>query len=101
MAGDAELTLSNLTSIDNDRPCQGMSMDVRLERVSSAIPAMVQPGCLPNPDAQARLVIDMHDTQNLMDRGCELAGSNLSKEKTTNSADKLKYTAICDCHVPT
>jgi hypothetical protein len=75
MAGDAELTLSNLTSIDNDRPCQGMSMDVRLERVSSAIPAMVQPGCLPNPDAQARLVINMHDTQNLMDRGCELAGS--------------------------
>jgi len=72
-----------------------------VQRPPPRSPAMVKAGCLPNPDAQARLVIDMHDTQNLMDRGCELAGSNLSKEKTTNSADKLKYTAICDCHVPT
>ncbi len=60
-------------------------MDVKLERASSATPAMVQPGCLQNPDAQARLILDMHATQSLMDEGCGLAGSNLSTEKTTHS----------------
>lgn len=49
---------------------------------------MMQPGILANPDAQARLVIDMHDicdTHNLMAGGCELAGSDLSTEETTQS----------------
>ncbi len=45
----------------------------------------------------------MHDMENLMNGGCELAGSNLGTKKTAdiNTADTLKYAVISDSHVPT